>query len=157
MESIQNFLMDLSFNGKELTPNLNKLSKEGLFFSNFYPEVSTGTSSDTEFTLSTSLMPVASGTVFVTYYNRNYLSMQKLLTNEGYYTYSMHGNYSSMWNRNKVHPSLGYQGMYFEEYFEYTDDDVINLGINDSLFFKEAMPILEKETILLLLIVLMLL
>ena len=56
----------------------------------------------------------------------------------------MHGNHASMWNRAKVHPRLGYQDMYFEETYEYTDDDVINLGINDSLFFKESMPILEK-------------
>ena len=55
----------------------------------------------------------------------------------------MHGNLSSMWNRNKAHPSLGYQGMYFEESFQYTQGDVINLGINDKLFFKQAIPIIE--------------
>ena len=35
-ESIQGFTMNLKFNGIELTPNLNKLASEGLFFSNFY-------------------------------------------------------------------------------------------------------------------------
>ena len=144
MESMQDFVMNVEFNGEELTPNLNKLASEGMFFSNFYPQVSTGTSSDTEFTLTSSLMPAASGTIFVSYYDRYYNSIPKLLTNEGYYTFSMHGNYSSMWNRNKAHPSLGYQGMYFEDSFTYTDDDVINLGINDKLFFKEAIPMLEN-------------
>ena len=33
---MQTFLMDLSFNGAEVTPNLNKLAKEGMFFKNFY-------------------------------------------------------------------------------------------------------------------------
>ena len=89
-------------------------------------------------------MPAASGTVFVSYYNRNYNTLPKILSNEGYYTFSMHGNASSMWNRNKIHPLLGYTGMYFEESFTYTQDDVINLGINDKLFFKEAIPILEN-------------
>lgn len=144
MESIQSFLMDLSFNGEEVTPNLNKLAKEGMFFSNFYPQVSTGTSSDTEFTLLTGLMPASSGTVFVSYYDRNYFSLPKILANQDYYTFSMHGNLSSMWNRNKAHPSLGYQDMYFSESFTYTDEDVINLGINDRLFFEEAIPILEN-------------
>lgn len=143
MESMQNFLMEQEFNGGELTPNLNKLASEGMFFSNFYPQVSTGTSSDTEFTLLSSLMPAASGTVFVSYYDRFYNTIPKYLTDQGYYTYSMHGNLSSMWNRNKAHPSLGYQGMYFEESFEYTEEDVINLGINDKLFYKQAIPILE--------------
>ena len=144
MESIQDFVMDLKFNGKELTPNLNKLAKEGMFFSNFFPEVSTGTSSDTEFTLLSSLMPASSGIVFVSYYDRNYITIPKLLTEQGYYTFSMHGNYLSMWNRAKAHPSLGYQEQFFEDSFTYTDEDVINLGINDKLFFKQGIEIMEK-------------
>ena len=35
-ESMQKFAMDLTFNNKEVTPNLNKLANEGIFFSNFY-------------------------------------------------------------------------------------------------------------------------
>ena len=144
MESIQSFLMDLEFNGEEVVPTVNKLAKEGMYFNNFYPQISTGTSSDTEFTLLSSLLPAASGTVFVSYYNREYYTIPKYLKELGYTTYSIHGNHASMWNRSKVHPRLGYDNMYFEESFEYTEDDVINLGINDSLFFKEAMPILEN-------------
>lgn len=34
--------------------------------------------------------------------------------------------------------------MYFRESFDFTEDDIINLGINDELFFKQAMPILEN-------------
>ena len=143
MESIQSFLMDLEFNGEEVLPTVNRLAKEGLYFDNFYPQISTGTSSDTEFTLLTSLLPAASGTVFVSYYNREYNTIPKYLKELGYTTYSIHGNHASMWNRSKVHPRLGYDKMFFEESFEYTEDDVINLGINDSLFFKEAIPILE--------------
>ena len=144
MESMQSFLMNLSFNGKDVTPNLKRLAKEGMHFTNFYPQVSTGTSSDTEFTLLTGLMPASSGTVFVSYYDRNYFTIPKYLASRGYETFSMHGNLSSMWNRNKAHPSLGYNSMYFGDVFDYTDKDVINLGINDSLFFKEAIPMLEN-------------
>lgn len=147
MESIGEFLMDLEFNGEEVTPTVNQLAKEGMFFNNFYPQVSSGTSSDTEFTLTTSLLPVSSGIVFTSYYDRNYTTIPKLLTEKGYYTFSMHGNYASMWNREKVHPNLGYQKMYFRESFDVPaedDMDYINLGISDSLFYKQAMPILES-------------
>ena len=144
MESIQDYVMNMEFNGVEIAPNIKKIANEGMYFSNFYPQVSTGTSSDTEFTLLTSLMPSSSGIVFVSYYNRNYVTIPKLLSNEDYYTFSMHGNLVSMWNRAKAHPSLGYQHLFFEESFDYTEDDVINLGINDKLFFKEAIPILES-------------
>ena len=144
MESIQDYVMDLEFNGVEIAPNIKQLANEGMYFSNFYPQVSTGTSSDTEFTLLSSLMPASSGIVFVSYYNRNYVTIPKLLNNEDYYTFSMHGNFVSMWNRAKAHPSLGYQHLFFEESFNYTENDVINLGINDKLFFEEAIPILEN-------------
>ena len=144
MEGIETYLMDIKFNGIEATPNINKIAKEGMFFSRFYPQISTGTSSDTEFTLLTSLMPAASGAVFTTYYNRDYITIPKLLKEKGYHTFSMHGNYASMWNRSNVHPKLGYEKMYFEESFVYDDSDIINLGINDKLFFEQAIPILEN-------------
>ncbi len=144
LESMQTFLMEQEFNGQELTPNLNTLAKEGLLFNNFYPQISTGTSSDSEFTLLSSLMPAASGTIFVSYFNRDYVTIPKLLQEKGYFTFSMHGNAATMWNRNKAHLSLGYQEMYFEESFKFAEDDVINLGINDKLFFEQAIPILEN-------------
>ena len=70
-ESMQKFAMDLTFNNKEVTPNLNKLANEGIFFSNFYSQVGVGTSSDAEFTFNTSLMPSTKGTVFVNYFDRD--------------------------------------------------------------------------------------
>lgn len=144
LESIQTFVMNQKFNEQELTPNLNSITKEGLFFSNFYPQISTGTSSDTEFTLLSSLMPASSGTIFVSYFDRDYITIPKLLSEKGYYTFSMHGNAATMWNRNKAHPSLGYQEMYFKDKYTFTDNDVINLGINDKKFFAQVVPILEN-------------
>ena len=143
MESLQSYLMDLSFNGEDVVPTTKKLASEGLFFDNFYPQISTGTSSDTEFTLASSLMPASSGAVFVSYYNRHYVTLQKLLKQKGYYTFSTHGNYATMWNRDKAHPSLGYEDMFFEESYSYSDDDVINLGISDEKFFEQLVPKLE--------------
>ncbi len=148
MEGMETYLMDLKFNGVEAVPNLNKLAKEGMFFSNFYPQISIGTSSDTEFTLLTSLLPASSGAAFTSYYDRDYITLPKLLKDKEYHTFSMHGNFASMWNRSNVHPLLGYQEMYFEEKFVYNKDkeseDYITLGINDKLFFKQAIPMLEN-------------
>ena len=39
MEGIETYLMDLKFNGIEATPNINRLAKEGMFFSKFYPQI----------------------------------------------------------------------------------------------------------------------
>ena len=144
MESIMSMFVDMKIDGLEVTPNLNKLTKEGMYFSNFYPQISVGTSSDTEFTLNTSLMPVLSGTVFVSYYDRNYLSMEKLLKEQGYYTFSMHGNNASMWNREAMHKSLGYDKFYSKTSFDVTKENTIGLGISDHDFFIQAMPYLKE-------------
>lgn len=142
MESIMSFLVDMEINGQEVMPNLNKLIKESMYFDHFYPQVSTGTSSDTEFTFSSSLMPAQSGTVFVSYSNRSYVTLQKLLAEQGYYTFSMHGNKASMWNRINMHPSLGYMDFYSQEY--YTIDEEIGLGLSDRSFFTQSEALIKK-------------
>ena len=143
MESIMGMFLDMKINGEEITPTLNKLSREGIYFSNFYPQVSVGTSSDTEFTLNTSLMPALSGTVFVSYYDRNYLSIEKLLKAQNYYTFSMHANSSSMWNRAAMHKSLGYDDFYSKEYYDVTEENSIGLGLSDHDFFEQIIPYLQ--------------
>ena len=144
MESIQNYLVNMKVNDVEITPTINKLAKEGMYFDNFYPQISVGTSSDTEFTLNTSLMPAISGTVFVGYWKRDYVSIPKLLKEKGYYTFSAHGNGASMWNRSKMHPSLGYDEMIFKDKFEVTDENSVGLGISDVDFFLQLQTKLEK-------------
>lgn len=142
-ESIQQFLLDTNFNGNEVTPTLKKLASEGLYFSNFYAQESVGTSSDSEFTLNTSLMPANSGTVFISYWDRDYTTMPKLLKEKGYYTFSMHGNNGSMWNRNVVHPRLGYDRFYNYKN-DFKIDETIGLGLSDKSFFKQAVPKIKK-------------
>ena len=135
-ESFQGFTMDLKFNDKELTPNMNRLSKEGIYFNNFYAEESTGTSSDTEFTFSSSLMPASNGTVFMNYFNRNYVTTQKLLKEQGYYTFSMHGNNGSAWNRDVMYKYIGYDRFYSKK--DYEIDEEIGLGLSDKSFFRQS-------------------
>jgi len=140
-ESFQTIAMDLSFNGQPVAPNMKKLSEEGLFFSNYYAQVAVGTSSDTEFTFSTSLMPSNNGTVFVSYFDRDYISIQKLFKEKGYYVFSMHGNNGDMWNRNTMYKSLGYDHFYSKS--SYNIDETIGLGLSDKSFLKQSVSLLK--------------
>lgn len=142
MESIMQFLIDYKINGVEVTPNLNKLVKESMYFNNFYSEVSVGTSSDAEFTFSSSLMPVQTGTVAVSYYDRTFETLQNLLGKNGYYVFSMHGNKASMWNRAKLHESLGYNRFYSQT--DYELDELIGLGLSDKSFFKQSESLIKE-------------
>ena len=144
-ESIMTQDMNLSFNGETLTPNLNKIASEGLYFPNFYSQVSVGTSSDTEFTLNTGLLPAATGTVFVNYWDRTYESMPWLLKDKGYYTGSMHANNASFWNRDVMHKKLGYDKFYARDSFDYSDDSkVIGMGLGDEEFFHQSIEKIKK-------------
>ena len=142
-ESIQNVALNQTFNGQEVAPNFNKLKNEGLYFSNYYAQASSGTSSDSEFTISTSLLPVTNGAVAISYWNREYETMQKLLKEKGYKTISMHANNGSFWNRINFHNSLGYDTFYDKK--SYNIDDVIGLGLSDKSFFSQSVDILKKE------------
>jgi len=141
-ESIQTFAMDLEFNEEEVTPNLNKLAREGLHFTNFYSQVGVGTSSDSEFTLNTSLMPSSIGTVFVSYWDREYITIPKLLKEQGYYSFSMHGNNGTFWNRLAMHKQMGYNRYYHKA--DFTIDEKIGLGLSDKSFFRQAVPKIKE-------------
>ena len=143
-ESMMVNAMTQKFEGKEVTPNINKIAQSGMYFNNFYSQVSVGTSSDSELTSTTSLMPTKSGTAFVSYYNRVYNATPKLLSNQGYYTFSMHANNGSFWNRMVMYDALGYQDFYDKTKYEVNKDNSIGLGLSDKEFFKQSIPYLQE-------------
>ena len=143
-ESMMRNAMNLRFNDIEVTPTLNKLSKEGMYFSNFYSQVSVGTSSDSELTYNTSLMPTKSGTAFVSYSDRDYISTPELLKEKGYYTFSMHANNADFWNRRAMHKSLGYDRFFSKKDYKVTKENTIGLGLSDKEFFKQSISKIKK-------------
>ncbi len=143
-ESFQSVALDRSFNGVEVTPNMNKLIKESLYFSNFYSQVSVGTSSDTELTFNTSLMPTQNGTAFVSYFDRVYNGTPKFMKEKGYYTFSMHANNADFWNRRAMHESLGYDKFYSKETYKTKGEETIGLGLSDKSFFRQSVEKMKK-------------
>jgi len=140
-ESLQTIFIDDVFNGVELMPNVKKMASEGLFFTNFYSEESVGTSSDTEFTLQNSLLPIGTGTVFVNFANNEYKSMPGILANNQYSTFSMHGNICEFWKRNQMYDHMGYQKFYCNT--DYDQSEKIGLGLSDKSFFKQSVQKLK--------------
>ena len=143
-ESMMTNAMKLSFNGEEVTPNLNRLAKEGMFFSNFFSQVSVGTSSDSELTFNTSLMPTKSGTAFVSYADRTYNTTPKLLKEQGYYTFSMHANNADFWNRRNMYNSIGYDRFFSKADYEVEKENIIGLGLSDKEFFRQSIEKMKE-------------
>lgn len=141
-ESLQTIALNRVFNNEYVTPVVDKLANEGIYFSNYYSQVGVGTSSDAEFTFSSSLMPSSNGTVFVNYFDREYQTIQKSFSDKGYYTFSMHGNTGDFWNRSTMHQNMGYNKFYSKSSFDI--DETIGLGISDKSFFRQAVPMIKN-------------
>ena len=70
------------------------------------------------------------------YFDRNYTTIQKLMQEKGYYTFSMHGNNGSAWNRDVMYKYIGYDKFYSKK--DYEIDEEIGLGLSDKSFFRQS-------------------
>lgn len=141
-ESIESMFMFRELSGQEITPNLNRLASQGLFFDNFYAQQSSGTSSDSEFTLNTSLYPINNGTVFISHFKNSFATIPKKLKEKGYTAVAMHGNHGDFWNREIMNQNLGYDRFYSKN--DFVIDEVIGMGLSDISFFRQAAEILDN-------------
>ncbi|RCX20017.1 phosphoglycerol transferase MdoB-like AlkP superfamily enzyme [Anaerobacterium chartisolvens] len=141
VEALQDFVIGRSIDGQEITPNLNKLMKEGTYFSNFYYQIGDGNTSDAEFLVNTSLYPIRQGSVNFRYPGNNYHSLPKMLNEEGYNTYAFHANRPSFWNRAVMFKSLGFKEFHTNSSFEMNEK--VGWGLSDWSFFKQSLSLID--------------
>ncbi len=137
LESIQQFVINRKFDGKELTPNLNRFINDSAYFENFYYQTGNGNTSDAEFLTNTSLYPINQGAVYFRFPSNTYESTANLLKEQGYATYVAHANNPSFWNRTEMYKSLG-----FDTFISNKDlviDEYRGWGLSDKSFLKQAM------------------
>lgn len=144
IEAMQNFVIGRSYNGVELTPNLNRLiGSESLYFDNFYTNVGKGNTADAEFTTLNSLYPSTDRECYTLYETNTFRGLPWLLKKEGYGTTAFHGYEGSFWNRENAYPYQGIDEFYSME--DLKDDDIIGLGISDKSLFRQAADILAAK------------
>jgi len=140
-ESLEKFVLDSSFYGKEITPNLNKILDSSISFT-VKEQVREGTSSDTELMFNTGLYPTLKGSAFMSYGENAYFSLPKLLKQDGYETMTIHGDEAKFWNRDVVYPNLGIDKYVDESLFE--DKRYSGLGILDESLFDQSLKEIKK-------------
>jgi lipoteichoic acid synthase len=136
MESMSQYVVNLKIEGKEVTPNLNRLTEQGYFATNFYTQIGDGHTSDAEFIVLNSLFPLSKGSVSVMYGTNEYYSLPEILKEEGYYTFSAHGYREEFWNRINMHKALDFQESYFAN--QYNMKEIAGIGISDREFFIQT-------------------
>lgn len=144
MESTQNFVINETVNGQEITPFLNDFIKESYYFDNFYHQTAQGKTSDSEFIVDNSLYGLSRGAVFFTHSGNEYKAMPEILSENGYFTASLHANNKSFWNRDIMYQSLGYERFYSLPDYEVNEENSVGWGMKDIEFFEQSVQHLKE-------------
>ncbi|USB32675.1 LTA synthase family protein [Paenibacillus sp. YPG26] len=134
MEAFQNFPIHLKVGGQEVTPVLNRLAAEGMYFPNVFQQIGQGNTSDAEFISNTSIYPTGTVAMSTGYGDRILPSLPSLLRKYNYETNTFHVNEASFWNRIKLYPALG-----FDRYYDkpaYNNDHFNEFGASDEELYR---------------------
>ncbi|MBW6431904.1 sulfatase-like hydrolase/transferase, partial [Patescibacteria group bacterium] len=137
LESVQSFAVGKEFEGQEITPNINKLARQSYYYPNGNYMIGGGKTSDSDFSVNTSLYPLADSSVFVQHAKHGFTSLPKALAEGGYSSYAYHAYKRDFWNRNLAFNSLGFDKYYAAD--NYPEGTNIIMGLNDVDFYKESL------------------
>lgn len=143
LESFQNFLVNMRYNGQEVTPNLNKLVRnDSIYFNNYYQQTGIGNTADAEFVSLVSLHVPGDEVAYEKYTDIDFYALPRILKNHGFHTVAMHGNVGWFWNRFKIYPHLGFEKFLSLE--DFNQDEVFGMGLNDVSFFEQSVDVLKN-------------
>jgi len=142
VESLENIVIGKEYFGQEITPNINKLLKNSMFFDNINEQIRYGVSSDADLLVNTSLYPIHQGSAFVRFADNMYNSLPKLLKEQGYATISIHGDDRDYWNRERAFKSIGFDKYISEEEFDHKEKH--GMGVLDKDFFNQSILEISK-------------
>ncbi|OPJ61207.1 LTA synthase family protein [Clostridium oryzae] len=142
VESLENFILNHSYNGQEITPNLNKLLKNSIYFSNYNEQVYDGTSSDSDLMTNASVYPIRRGSTFFRFPNNKYNTLARLFKKENYTTRAFHADYGYYWNVENALTNFGFDK--FRGMETYPKKDVYMMGLTDKSFLTQTAGMVMK-------------
>ncbi|MDF2902006.1 MAG: alkaline phosphatase [Phenylobacterium sp.] len=137
VEALQTFTLHREIKGRAITPHLNRLAAESLYFPNVYGQTKDGNTSDAEFMANTSLYPAPRGAAFVRFSGNTFEALPTALQERGYTTAAMHANSPGFWNRQAMYRSLGFSRFYSVN--DYAMTESVGLGLSDRAFFAQSL------------------
>ncbi|MBO0586282.1 LTA synthase family protein [Sporosarcina sp. E16_8] len=136
VESLQGFVINKKVNGQEITPNLNALLKDSMYFDNVYQQIGAGNTSDAEWLMHTSIYPEGMDPTVNVINGEPVPSLPRTLQKNGYGTATYHADDITYWSREKLYLALGFD-------YVYTDKEIpavpaIGIGPADEVLFDFA-------------------
>ena len=147
VEALQNFVLGLTYNGQEVTPNLNALlAADTLYFDNYYYQIGGGNTADAEFAVNNSLYAPDTEAAYSKYPDNDYYSMATLLKDNGYKTAAVfHGYLRNFWSREGAYPGQGFDTYLSGSDYFANPDEVAGMGVSDGEFFVRAVDWLREQ------------
>lgn len=134
VESLQEFVINKSIKGQEITPNLNKLLKDSAYFDHVYQQIGAGNTSDAEWIMHTSLYPEGMDPTVNVIDGSDIPSLVRTLERNGYGTSTYHADDITYWSRDKLYPALGFDYVYTSE--DIPNKNEIGFGPADEVLFS---------------------
>jgi phosphoglycerol transferase MdoB-like AlkP superfamily enzyme len=151
VESLQNIVLNKTYNGQEITPNLNKLINGGdsIYFDHYYQQIGSGNTSDAEFATNNSIYGTLASYTYKLYANNYFKGLPKLLKEQGYETAVYHAHEDRhFWNREDAYASLGFDtyhgGIEGTDKGQYNMTEWMGWGLTDTEFFKQTTPYITE-------------
>ncbi|MDD6794840.1 MAG: LTA synthase family protein [Clostridiaceae bacterium] len=136
IESLENFVINQEAYGQEITPNLNKLINENLYFSNIYEQNNGANSIDCDVMANASMLTLGDSVTALTYPEVKLNSIERILEKEGYTTVSSHVERPGDWGWLQLHKAaLGIQTSW--DINEYELDEYAGFGLSDRSLYTQ--------------------
>ena len=142
VEALDDFVIQKTYNGQPITPNLNRLIDQSWYWPNTYSETGIGNTADAEFTVNTSLYSPRGQAATVAYANRVIPGLPRVMRGLGYYTFTIHQNKVLYWNRKQLYEGVGFN-RYYDMNFFHGVDQMGPMGVSDEQLFKAGTPLLR--------------
>ncbi|MDN7244718.1 LTA synthase family protein [Planococcus shenhongbingii] len=143
VESLQALAINQSIGGQEITPNINALLRDSIYFNQVFQQIGAGNTSDAEWMFHTSLYPKGLEPTVNYVEDVEVPSMVRLLNDRDYLTTTYHADAIDYWNRDKLYPALGFQKAYTKE--EIPHEDLVGIGPSDKVLFEFAAKEIKKQ------------
>lgn len=144
IESLESFVINNEINGQEITPNINKLIKKGMYFRNIFEEVKCGNSSDADLMYTTSILPASKGCTFFRYADIELNSLPRILNGQGYLTTYHQAIGDKFWNYlDALTNMIGFKQFYGKD--QYDMSDMLGFTLSDESFLKQTFNFVKKN------------
>ncbi len=136
IETMQGPVVGLEVEGQEVTPTLNRLAREDLYWSLCVDQTDQGRTSDAELLSQASLLPAEKGAAVFLHAGNDLVGLADVLSGNGYQTAVGIAHQARFWNRRYSHPAFGFSEGWYVGDFE--PGPRVGWGLNDRDFLRQA-------------------